>query len=413
MKPVSRAFVSLAALVALAACSTATPLELAIPRHEPSHVLFFRTADRLKGLELATGKIVFGASNAVVDPGWTRVFSATDAGKGVLTTLEARSGARLSRTDVPASVLPSVVSGSGKLVAFTEPRSQDATPWLPDGRKRTKLVIVDPNGVTRPRTLRLAGNLEPEAFSTDDQRLFMIEYMPATAPSHYSVRRVNLETGKVSPIRRRNLKAPNFMRGTGRMQVLAPNGQQLYTLYTQQGPNYAHRRTPEHEKGNTVHAFVHVLNLEHAWAHCVDLPAPFGTGLATASALAQSPDGSRLYVTDWSKGAIATIDPVGLKVQSVGHVDLGSADNETFAAAGGDGSLYVAGSSTVVVVHASTLRATARWRMRSEVSGLALSRDGTRLYVGQKGSVLTLDAASGKKLGSMKAGGLQSIEHLS
>lgn len=194
------------------------------------------------------------------------------------------------------------------------------------------------------------------------------------------------------------------MRGTGRMQVLAPNGQQLYTLYAQQGPNYPHGNTPEHTEDETVHAFVHVLNLERAWAHCVDLPAPFGTGLATASALAQSPDGSRLNVTDWSKGAIAVIDPLGLKVVRVGHLDLGSADNETFATASGDERLYVAGSSTVVAVDAATLQVTARWRMKGEVSGLALSRDGTRLYVRQKGSVLTLDATSGQKLGSMKAG---------
>ena len=413
MKPAVRVFVSLAALVALAACSTATPLELAVAPREPSHFLFYRTAHRLKALELATGRTVFGASNAVVDPSWSRVFAASGEEKGVLTTLNARSGARLSRTGVPAFVRPSVVSGSGKLVAFTEPRSEGATPWLPDGRRHTNLVIVDPNGEARPRTLRLDGNLEPEAFSTDDERLFVIEYLPAMAPSHYSVRRVNLETGKVSPIKRRNLKAPDFMRGTGRMQVLAPNGQQLYTLYTQQGPNYAHGSVPEHEDEGAVHAFVHVLNLAHAWAHCVDLPAPFGTGLATASALAQAPDGSRLYVTDWSNGTIAVVDPLGLKVMSVGHVDLGSADNETFAVAGGDDRLYVAGGSTVVAVAAPTLTATARWRMRSEVSGLAVSRDGTRLYVGQKGSVLTLDAASGKKLGSMKAGGLQSIEHVS
>ena len=39
-----------------------------------------------------------------------------------------------------------------------------------------------PDGVMEPWTYDLRGNFEPEAFSTDDRRLFLIQHLPAEAP---------------------------------------------------------------------------------------------------------------------------------------------------------------------------------------------------------------------------------------
>jgi hypothetical protein len=376
-----------------------------------SDVLLVRTESRLRAVATDAGGVSFGFRNALAAPDNSRLFAASsDGSQTSLRTLEIPSGELLAKARVPGTVLPRTVSGSGEYVALAEPRRPGATPWLPDGRKRSRLLVADPSGDSRARTFDLRGNFEPEAFSTDDAQLFMIEYMPAIAPSHYAVRRLNLATGKVSPIARLKQSAPGQMRGTGRMQVMSPAGHELYTLYTRQGPNYAHGET-EHRPG-MVHAFVHVLNLRHAWAHCVDLPMPFGTGLATSSALAISDDGRRLYVADWSNGAVAIIEPGSLRVARTARLRLGSADDHTYADVGGNGTLYLAGNSQVVAVEPERLRVIARWHMGGEVSGLGVSPDGRRIYVALGRRIVALDPGSGRRLGEFAAPGTTAIEHI-
>jgi DNA-binding beta-propeller fold protein YncE len=231
--------------------------------------------------------------------------------------------------------------------------------------------------------------------------------MPALAPSHYAVRRLNLVTGRVAPIARLKLAAPRVMRGTGRMQVLAPDRSELYTLYTQQGPNYAHGAPSNHDP-DSVHAFVHVLSLRDRWAHCIDLPAPFGKGHATSTALAVTPDGDTLFVTDWTQGAVASIDPSKLRVEKVSEIALGGADDTTFAAAS-DATLYVAGESTVVALDAATMSATARWDAPGEIEGLALAPDGRALYVAAGDKSVMLDPSLRNEVRAWRTPGVAGI----
>jgi hypothetical protein len=102
------------------------------------------------------------------------------------------------------------------------------------------------------------------------------------------------------------------MRGTGRVQVYAPKGNFLFTLYTDQPPNTAHRSLSSYDDHGEVHAFVHVLNLKQGWAHCVDLPVPFGNGTQPANDIAVAADGSYVYVGDGER--VAVIDARELNV---------------------------------------------------------------------------------------------------
>src|SRR6202011_4271287 len=114
------------------------------------------------------------------------------------------------------------------------------------------------------------GNYAPDAFASDDQHLFVLEYQPPLAPDRYSVRSLDLKTGAVSGVGSRSKTAApeETMRGARRTSVLSPDRQVLYTLYTNQ-PEHLHSRDLRAgmtQSSGDVYAFVHVLNLTEGWA---------------------------------------------------------------------------------------------------------------------------------------------------
>ena len=84
------------------------------------------------------------------------------------------------------------------------------------------------------------GNLVPEAFSLEPQGpgeapwLYVLEYLPAEAPTHYRVRVLDPNTGELSlPLNLRNygLTVDTQMSGISRDQVVASDEGLLFTLY--------------------------------------------------------------------------------------------------------------------------------------------------------------------------------------
>ena len=138
----------------------------------------------------------------------------------------------------------------------------------------------------KPRSYLVQGNVEPEAFSLSTRSLFVIEFMPPTAPDRYRVARIDLPAATERSKRRGRgyedeLQEP--MRGTARAQAIAPDGRRLYTLYTRDAT-----------ATEPAESFVHVLDLENERANCVDLPPEFA--VEPLGAVAVSPSGTRLYV---------------------------------------------------------------------------------------------------------------------
>lgn len=397
-------------MAGLIACAPAPSEEATSLPPLPGDTLIVRAAGGLTSLSVSgDGPVVHGAALAGFDHG--SVMGVTETPDGaVLTRSHLVTGTALGELAVPGQLDPVVASETRDLVALATPRKPGATPWLPDGRRRSTVAVADLTS-SDLHTFELEGNFEPEAFSTSGKELFMIEYIPGMDPDRYRVRRLRLNNGRILPIGRNKLAAPEQMRGTGRMQVMDPSGEALYTLYTRQGPNYAHGAGREHEDARGVHAFVHLLNLEGSWAHCIDLPEPFGTGSATASAITMSVSGGPLYVTDWSNGAVAVVSPDRLKVRTVKSVELGAPDDHTFAQVSPmNGLLYAAGNDQIAVLSTGELEVKDRWQFDSEVTGLRLSPDGERLYVGQRDAVLILDAVTGEETGRLPAPGLTALE---
>ena len=387
-------------VVVLAACGDASPV--AIDGPGANDLVFLRTETGMQAVRPATGP-VFDVPGGVASFDFGVLASTASDGTSTVVRRFTPRGDVLSTGELDADLTARVVSASGDLVALTE-SGDEGNLYAPAPKARTRVVVVEGSGAYRDYTLD--GNFEPEAFAANERELFMIEYLPALAPERYRVRRLRLASGMVLPIGRLKLNAPGQMQGTGRNQVHSPYGDELYTLYTQQDD--AGHDADDHAR--EAHAFVHLLNLEGSWAHCIDLPHVFASGDATASALATDPSGHRLHVVDWTNGVVATVSPARVRVRNTKGFDFGVADDQTFAVASDD-RLFVAGNDEIVVIDTIRMREIDRWRADAEITGLRLSSNQERVYFSAAGRVTALDLRRGETLFSLDAPGVAGLEH--
>lgn len=283
-----------------------------------------------------------------------------------------------------------IVSNDGSMVALSPMRER----FYRDGRTETRLIVTGDGATTRD--LRLAGNYEPEAFSTDGNSLFVIKYMPARNPSSYQVRRLDLVSEKVEGVYTPDAHLQERMGGTARVQVASPDGTRLYTLYTLMG-NDGER-----------HAFVHVLALDELWAHCIDLPDGFTDSAESATALAVSPDGATLIAANSQSQAVAEVDTEALALSRTTTVDL-ARDRNAFASFA-PSTIYLASGDRVVALDSATLTERHVWAMGEDVRGLQATMDSRRLYVGLRKTIALLDTISGKQLRLIDPDGIGRIQ---
>jgi hypothetical protein len=315
------------------------------------------------------------------------------------------TGEIVSTTRVPGTLDPRIVSESGRAVAMMEPLPKGWEPGVPLPRSRTTIVVADPTGQRATQTFDLRGNYEPEAFSTDDGSLFMIQHLPAEAPTVYRVTLLDLQRGKVRPVFGPYKGPPERMPGTRLEQLLAPDAQQLYTLYTSSRPGYAPHGAPVAD--NAAVSFVHVLSLAEGWAHCVGLPESMWDRPAAEQAMATTPDGSYLYVIDAGRGLVAAMHTESLRVRTAPlSLPVDGEITRTVARISPDGSaLFIATAgdhgSTVTAVDARTFDVLETWRLDGNMTGLGLSADGARLYVALDDRIAVVDATTGAELAAV------------
>jgi hypothetical protein len=406
---------SLLTLVAAACTSSTASAPDATDRTISTETLVLGTAEGPLVVQVPSGSVLFEGRSAVSSLGGAWVLSAvTSADRTLLEAREGSTGRIVSTATVPGDVEARIVSESGLAVALMEPLPEGWDPAVPLPRARTTIVVADPTGVDEPRMFDLRGNFEPEAFSTDDDELFLIQHLPAQAPTAYRVVALDLRRERILPVFGPFKGPAERMPGTRLSQLLAPDADQLYTLYTSAKPGYAPHGAPV--PGTAAVSFVHVLSLEDGWAHCVGLPKAMWDRPAYEQAMAVTPDGTHLLVVDAGRGLVAVMDTESLGVRTVpvalpfeGTIARTSAqispDGRTLylAMADTDNTAATAGdeSSTVVALDTTTFEVRHTWRLPGVVSGLGVSSDGTSVYAAVGGHVAVLDAGSGLELGQI------------
>lgn len=411
----------LSALVAIAlilgACTEGPAARDPLPRYESgfrSDVLLLQSRLGPVAVQASTGRILLEGGGALPSPDGSLWYT-TSRGAGVtgVETVEAASGRVLHRTSLDGDLIVRAVSRTGRAIALMAP-SRDGVVPLP--RARTPIVIADPTGTIEPRRYVLQGNFELEAFSVDERRLFLIQHLPALAPSVYRVTVLDLASGEVSPIRGRFDAPPEQMAGTRLAQIWGRDARQLYTLYSSERPSYAQPTKDLDELEHPGVSFIHVLDARDGWAFCVTLPEAMRHHSTRGLVMASSTDGHHLYLVDAMTGIVAVVDLAALQVVRYGSVLKVPPGSEATlrpsALVSHDGrTLFVGGINGrgLVAIDTSTLRPTGRLLTDNLVSGLGSSADGERLYASLLDRVAVLDARTGDEIGSVPFMGADSI----
>jgi hypothetical protein len=401
----TRRLIPLLALI-LASCTSEGPGGSARP---PDNAVLLGSSTGVTSLDPRNGSVLFDAGGVPTLGDWSMIFKTTLSGTS--TILEARrsaTGEVVSKASIPGDLSVRVASRDGSRVALMRPPQAGTTPWVPEPKASTMIVVAEPTGGNEPMRFQLEGNFEPEAFSTDGTKLYLISYVPPTAPVSYRVTQLDLETSKVSPVSA-GKGVVETMSGT-RLEQLAPaDGSFLFTLYTTQPPEYAKVRAAE---GRPV-AFVHTLNLDEGWAHCIGLPKELWGGDPADEAMAVSPDGRFLYVVDSARNAVAV---VSVDLDAWGEVrtetvDFGQAvTGETQAAVAPDGTLFVTTGSHVVKFDTTTFERVGQWTTRDSVLALGFGED--ELFVLEQGRIEVVDPSTDRPVRAIASPAVDAIAYV-
>jgi len=223
-----------------------------------------------------------------------------------------------------------------------------------------------------------------DAVTDDARKLFLIRHYRS---GRYAVQALDLVRGRLwtATLREKGQAEQPLMTGQAAGQVASKDGTWLLTLYLN-----THKRM----------AFVHALNLQRAYAVCIDLPSDtHRLRLLRDYSLSLAPDGN-VYAANGTLGVLARVD---LKKQSA--VDLRSfapSRRGGFASSAlsrnGRMLFFTSGrrlwayDTAFDVLHGPVSAG-------SPILGLAFSRDGRRIFAARTdGGVAAFDAARGALL---------------
>ena len=291
---------------------------------------------------------------------------------GALVWRDGVGGAVSSRVGLVDDVVPLVTDLDGRYVALGPPPGEVAPGTIAPGRTETTIVVLAPSG--EEHRVTLAGNVVPEAFSTElgtgrAPFVFLLEYLPAAAPTHYRVRVLDPVSGALSwpfNLRQKELAVDTEMAGISRDQVVAADRGLLFTLYR-----------GHHAGEDASYAFVHVLGMGGGvW--CLAVPAELDLA-AVPGAVAVSPDESTLYVAS-ANGSLATyeidavLDADRDPSASVVVDGLPAGDDRPALAVTDAGTVLAQGAGVVWLD--DRLAPVAEVRLDATVSALGTTRDG-------------------------------------
>lgn len=366
----------------------------------PAPVLVSDGAGRISLLDLNTGEPAYTVTDAVKTPDGSKIVRAETRGDTTsVEVLNPASGEVVTSTEVDGNLEIRAVSPFGGAVALMPQRPKSADLYVPEPREQTSVKVLWGDG-REPREYTLEGNFEPETFSVDEETLFLLEFYPPTEPDRYFVRQLDLASGEITAVETSDLELgielnPE-MRGHARAQAMSPDGTYLFSLYTiGKGEDPVHDPSdPETDRW----AFVHVLNLDEKWSHCIFLPDPFGTKAESAMSMGISGDGKDLFVIDASSESVARVDAQALEVETVERIP-GLYSPHARPIAVGPEIVYIGMGESVLEMGRETLIPNAAFVVSTpttslRVHGLELAPDGRTLRIAHGSSISVLDMPS-------------------
>jgi hypothetical protein len=231
-------------------CASSQPAVTGAIRPAPGLVLA-QFADGVGAIAPGSRAPIWSDRAAVSALDGSAVFSLRRQGTDRLVRLDRHTGKVVTSWNVAPGLSISTVAPGGRWIALTD--------LTRDGS--TEIVVFDSTTGAQVERMTLSGNLAPEAFSLDGSLIFALDYRG----DHYRVQTIEIATHRRSDTSDRDKLPPEDMQGSSVRGVLSADRTLLATLYR----NPANAEEP---------AFVHVLDLEHGWSYCADLPQPFGTG---------------------------------------------------------------------------------------------------------------------------------------
>jgi hypothetical protein len=416
MRTTSWVAAALAASVMVVTACTASPSgpapEAAGPA-APHDLLVLDLGGGAASIDTSVGRLAPETLDAVASFDGSRLYRTERVdGATMLRTLDP-GGAVLAERTLDGALQVRVASLSGGSVLLMPPLPEGVDPWTPLPRTRTTMVIADPAGAVST-TLTLRGNFEPEAFSTDDRQVFLLQYLPAEAPAAYRVVALDVATGEVSPVAGRFKTPPERMPGIRLSQVYDPARERLYTLYDNQPSTGLDHAYAGHTAGRSQ-TFVHVLSLDAGWAHCAGVPRSMWGSPRFDQAMAVAPDGSSVFVIDAHAGRVATLDAKSLQISSVAQVALGGGEGlRTTGSLAPDGrSLFITSSLDPGSVYRFDIARgaiDARWPVAGPASAVGVT--GTGVWVAGPGRLERLDPATGMVTQTLALPGVERVVHL-
>lgn len=375
-------------LILLPACAS----DPGQPRYESQDMLFLQTQAGIAIAPPGASSAEFQAADAIPSADWSTVVRSRNRRSSTrVIAADALSGKETWRSVVQRSLNLKIVSKDGDLVALGPVNERPSS----TGRRKTVLTVLDSAG--DEKVLELEGNYEPEAFSSDGENLFVIQYLPARAPTKYRVRNLDLKSGEVTGVYTVDAELQESMRGTARVQATSLDGSRLYTLYTLRSHGEAH-------------SFIHVLDLDEKWAHCVDLPAGFERSPEKATSMTVSPEGDRLYIGNSQTNSVAEVDTEALTVARTSQVSYGLGGPEFMTMS--QDHLFIASGRRLSSISLASLEEDRSWSMKKRIKGLQVAADGFRLYVGQPKLIALLNIETGQRLRTFDPPGVDKINIL-
>ncbi len=181
-------------------------------------------------------------------------------------------------------------------------------------------------------------------------------------------------------------ETPGSMNGTAWTRAWSPDGSWLYTFYVQ----------------DTGHAFVHALHLATRQTRCLDFPDIAAVAADMAHfMLSVAPNGATLYAVNPVLGLVVALGNLPRGTVRLAHLKEragGPRRTQTAAAMTSDGrTVLVATGAGVWAIDTRSLALRSAFVADQEVTSLALSPDGQRLYAlaPASGMLTILEPASG------------------